>query len=57
VTGKRGIALHRLHDDREIALASLDRLEAVDANVVLPAHGEPWIGGSARAVEIARENV
>jgi hypothetical protein len=36
VTGKRGIALHRLHDDREIALASLDRLEAVDANVVLP---------------------
>jgi len=56
VTGKHGIALHRLNDDREIALASLDRLDAVDANLVLPAHGEPWTGGSTRAVEIAREN-
>jgi hypothetical protein len=56
VTGKHGLGLHRLNDDREIALASLDRLDAVDAEVVLPAHGEPWTGGSSRALEIAREN-
>jgi glyoxylase-like metal-dependent hydrolase (beta-lactamase superfamily II) len=56
VTGKHGPGLHRLNDDREIALASLDRLEAVDAQVVLPAHGQPWTGGSSRALEIAREN-
>jgi glyoxylase-like metal-dependent hydrolase (beta-lactamase superfamily II) len=56
VTGKRGLALHRLNDDRETALASLDRLDTVDAEVVLPAHGEPWTAGSSRALEIAREN-
>jgi glyoxylase-like metal-dependent hydrolase (beta-lactamase superfamily II) len=56
VTGKHGVGLHRLNDDREIALASLDRLDTVDAEVVLPAHGEPWTGGCSRALEIAREN-
>jgi glyoxylase-like metal-dependent hydrolase (beta-lactamase superfamily II) len=56
VTGTHGLGLHRLNDDREIALASLDRLDAVDAEVVLPAHGEPWTGGSSRALEIARGN-
>jgi glyoxylase-like metal-dependent hydrolase (beta-lactamase superfamily II) len=56
VTGKHGLGLHRLNDDREIALGSLDRLDAVDAQVVLPAHGEPWTGGTSRALEIAREN-
>jgi len=56
VTGRHGLGLHRLNDDREIALASLDRVEAVDAEVLLPAHGEPWTGGTARALEIAREN-
>jgi glyoxylase-like metal-dependent hydrolase (beta-lactamase superfamily II) len=56
VTGKHGLGLHRLNDDREIALGSLDRLDAVDAQVVLPAHGEPWAGGTSRALEIAREN-
>jgi glyoxylase-like metal-dependent hydrolase (beta-lactamase superfamily II) len=57
VTGKHGLGLHRLNDDRETALASLDRLDAVDAEVVLPAHGEPWTGGSSQALEIARENL
>jgi glyoxylase-like metal-dependent hydrolase (beta-lactamase superfamily II) len=56
VTGKRGLGLHRLNDDREIALASLDRLDTVDAEIVLPAHGEPWTSSSSRALEIAREN-
>jgi glyoxylase-like metal-dependent hydrolase (beta-lactamase superfamily II) len=57
LTGKHRLGLHPLNDDRAIALASLDRLGTVDAEVVLPAHGEPWTGGASRALEIARENV
>jgi glyoxylase-like metal-dependent hydrolase (beta-lactamase superfamily II) len=56
VTGKRRVGLHPLNDDREIALASLDRLAAVEAETVLPAHGDPWTGGLRRAIEIPREN-
>ena len=37
------------------ALASLDRLSATDATVVLPGHGEPWTGGVTEAVRRARE--
>jgi glyoxylase-like metal-dependent hydrolase (beta-lactamase superfamily II) len=36
------------------ALASLDRLEAVQAPVVLPGHGGPWRDGVAAAVASAR---
>jgi glyoxylase-like metal-dependent hydrolase (beta-lactamase superfamily II) len=39
-----------LNDDPETALASLDRLEAIDAELVLFAHGEPWTGGLRRAL-------
>jgi glyoxylase-like metal-dependent hydrolase (beta-lactamase superfamily II) len=56
VTGKRRVGLHPLNDDREVALASLDRLDAVAAETVLPAHGEPWTAGLRRALEITREN-
>jgi glyoxylase-like metal-dependent hydrolase (beta-lactamase superfamily II) len=56
VTGKRRIGLHPLNDDREVALASLDRLQAIDAESVLPAHGDPWTAGLRRAIEITREN-
>jgi glyoxylase-like metal-dependent hydrolase (beta-lactamase superfamily II) len=56
VTGKHGLALHRLNDDREIALASLDRLRLGDAEVILPAHGQPWTGDLQRALQTAREN-
>jgi glyoxylase-like metal-dependent hydrolase (beta-lactamase superfamily II) len=56
VTGKRRIGLHPLNDDHDIALASLDRLDAVDADTVLPAHGDPWTEGLRRAIEITREN-
>jgi len=55
VSGRRGIGLHRLNDDREIALASLAHLDPIDAKVVLFGHGEPWTGGLQRALEIARE--
>jgi glyoxylase-like metal-dependent hydrolase (beta-lactamase superfamily II) len=38
----------------EQALASLDRLEGVDADVLLPGHGDPWRGSPAEAVRLAR---
>jgi glyoxylase-like metal-dependent hydrolase (beta-lactamase superfamily II) len=54
VTGRRGIGLHPLNDDHEIALASLDRVDPIDAETVLVAHGDPWTGGLQRALEIVR---
>ncbi|HEY3191951.1 MAG TPA: MBL fold metallo-hydrolase [Solirubrobacterales bacterium] len=54
VTGRRGIGLHPLNDDREIALSSLDRLDQVDAETVVVAHGDPWTQGLRRAIEIIR---
>ena len=53
-TGRRGIGLHRFNEDRTRALASLERLEGIDADTVLFGHGEPWRGGVARALDIAR---
>ena len=41
--------------DSAQAMASLDRLAATGASVVLPGHGEPWTAGVASAVELARE--
>jgi glyoxylase-like metal-dependent hydrolase (beta-lactamase superfamily II) len=37
------------------AAASLDRIEPLEAGVLLPGHGEPWTGGVAAAVARARE--
>jgi glyoxylase-like metal-dependent hydrolase (beta-lactamase superfamily II) len=54
VSGRRGIGLHRLNDDREMALTSLTRLDAIDAQVVLFGHGDPWTDGLGRALEMAR---
>jgi glyoxylase-like metal-dependent hydrolase (beta-lactamase superfamily II) len=36
-------------------LASLARIEEVDADLLLPGHGEPWADGPAAAVRRARE--
>jgi glyoxylase-like metal-dependent hydrolase (beta-lactamase superfamily II) len=54
VTGRRRLGLHPLNDDHEIALASLDRLDPIEADIVLVAHGDPWTGGLRRALEIVR---
>lgn len=35
-------------------LSSLDRIEVLDADVLLPGHGEPWTGGVSAAVSRAR---
>ena len=39
----------------EQAMASLARLEPLEAGVLLPGHGDPWTGGVAAAVARARE--
>jgi glyoxylase-like metal-dependent hydrolase (beta-lactamase superfamily II) len=53
-TGTRGLGQHRFNDDREMALASLARLDVIDAEVVLVGHGDPWTGGLRQALEVAR---
>jgi glyoxylase-like metal-dependent hydrolase (beta-lactamase superfamily II) len=55
-TGRRELGLHRFNDDREFALASLQRLDDVDAEVVVFGHGDPWTGGLARALEMVRDS-
>lgn len=40
--------------DAQQALASLDRLTATDASLVLTGHGEPWRGGVAELTRLAR---
>jgi glyoxylase-like metal-dependent hydrolase (beta-lactamase superfamily II) len=37
------------------ATASLDRLEPLESGVLLVGHGDPWTGGVAAAVALARE--
>jgi glyoxylase-like metal-dependent hydrolase (beta-lactamase superfamily II) len=41
--------------DMDRAFASLDRFAALDANVLLPGHGDPWRGSPAEAARLARE--
>ena len=43
-----------VNQDSALAVESLARLEKVEAATMLPGHGEPWRGGVARAVELAR---
>lgn len=52
-TGPRTVAAAATKDPAQ-ALASLDRLDGVEADVVLPGHGEPWRGGVSEAVRQAR---
>ena len=40
--------------DSTQALASLDRLEDIDARTLLPGHGDPWSGGVGEAARQAR---
>jgi glyoxylase-like metal-dependent hydrolase (beta-lactamase superfamily II) len=37
------------------AIASLERIESLEAGVVVVGHGDPWTGGVAEAVARARE--
>jgi glyoxylase-like metal-dependent hydrolase (beta-lactamase superfamily II) len=57
LTGRRGpqIMSSGLNHDTDEAMRSLDRLEGVEADTLLPGHGEPWHGKLAAALERARE--
>jgi glyoxylase-like metal-dependent hydrolase (beta-lactamase superfamily II) len=53
-TGVVGPQIAPFTADRAIALASLGRLDAVEAGHLLPGHGQPWTGGVAAAVQHVR---
>jgi glyoxylase-like metal-dependent hydrolase (beta-lactamase superfamily II) len=52
-TGPR-VLIDEVNEDTGQAVASLGRLEGVDADLLLPGHGEPWRQGPAAAVAAAR---
>jgi len=56
LTGRIGpqIAPDGLNQDSEQALRSLDLLASVPADLLLPGHGDPWSGGVAEAVRLAK---
>jgi glyoxylase-like metal-dependent hydrolase (beta-lactamase superfamily II) len=56
LTGRVGpqICPDGLNHDSEQALRSLDALASIEADVLLPGHGEPWTGGVGEAVRLAR---
>ncbi len=56
LTGRIGpqIMPSGLNEDTPLALASLDALPGIDADLLLPGHGEPWRGDVAEAVSRAK---
>jgi glyoxylase-like metal-dependent hydrolase (beta-lactamase superfamily II) len=54
LSGKTGPQLAPFGSDLVLARQSLARLEAIDADVVLPGHGQPWTGGLGEAVRRIR---
>jgi glyoxylase-like metal-dependent hydrolase (beta-lactamase superfamily II) len=56
LTGRRGpqIMPSGLNEDTDRALASLDALGGIDADLLLPGHGDPWTQGVAEAVRRAK---
>lgn len=54
--GRKGPQLAPFTADRAQALASLARIEGMAASLVLPGHGEPWLGSPADAVAAVRAN-
>ena len=39
--------------DLDLNRRSLDRLATIDAEIVLPGHGDPWLHGAANAARLA----
>ena len=54
MTGATGPRIAPFTADPAQALASLARLETIEAGLVLPGHGEPWTNGMAAAIAAAR---
>ncbi|WP_225755136.1 MBL fold metallo-hydrolase [Actinotalea sp. Marseille-Q4924] len=57
LTGRTGAQAAPFTDDPAQALASLDRLRALDARWVLPGHGAPSDAGTAAVVRQVRERI
>jgi len=55
LAGDTGPRLSPFNADRRRAFASLARLEGLSARLVLPGHGQPYTGGLAEAVRLARQ--
>jgi glyoxylase-like metal-dependent hydrolase (beta-lactamase superfamily II) len=55
LSGKTGPQLAPFGSDFPRARESLKRIEAIEADVVLPGHGQPWTGGVGEAVRLIRE--
>ena len=55
-TGKRGPQLAPFTADYEQAMESLDRLAGMDADLLLPGHGDEWKGTPADAIKLVRKN-
>jgi glyoxylase-like metal-dependent hydrolase (beta-lactamase superfamily II) len=53
-TGAEGPQVAPFTADARQALASLDRLEGLEARLVLPGHGQAWTGGVAEAIRRVR---
>jgi glyoxylase-like metal-dependent hydrolase (beta-lactamase superfamily II) len=53
-TGVSGPQVAPFTADRDQAVASLARLEGLEATSVLPGHGQPWTGGVAEAIRLVR---
>jgi glyoxylase-like metal-dependent hydrolase (beta-lactamase superfamily II) len=54
-SGRVGPRVAAFAADPDEALASLDRIESVEADWLLVGHGAPWTDGVAAAVSAARE--
>lgn len=52
--GKTGPMVAPFSADAAQAVASLSRLDGIEAAWVLPGHGQPWTGGVGEAVRIVR---
>ena len=44
----------RFNRDHEQAMSSLDRIVDLEADLLLPGHGDPWAGSPAEAVALLR---
>ena len=55
LSGKTGPQLAPFGSDLPRARESLKRIEAIEADVMLPGHGQPWTGGVAEAVRLIRQ--
>jgi glyoxylase-like metal-dependent hydrolase (beta-lactamase superfamily II) len=55
-TGRRGPQLAPFTADYDLAMASLARLADLDADLLLPGHGDEWKGAPAEAVRLVRNN-